>query len=216
MKVLALLLGLASVALGAGNTSKPTIVLVHGAFTDGSSWAKVIPILDGDGYNVIAVQNPLTSLPDDIATTKRVIDAQKGPVVVVGRGGFYGYGSYYGFGFGPYWGPYAWGPYAYGPEGGVDLNVAMMSGYGGVDMDVKPGQAEVWVDGKFMAEAKELDGYPSYLWLKEGVHHVVVYKGGYQRFEEDIEVQRGFKKDLRVRLEKGDSQAPGRRPAGQV
>ena len=60
-------------------------VLVHGAFADGSSWAKVIPILDGDGYTVIAVQNPLTSLADDIATTKRVIDAQKGPVVVVGH-----------------------------------------------------------------------------------------------------------------------------------
>jgi pimeloyl-ACP methyl ester carboxylesterase len=85
MKVLALLFSLASITLGPGDTSKPTIVLVHGAFADGSSWAKVIPILDGDGYTVIAVQNPLTSLADDIATTKRVIDAQKGPVVVVGH-----------------------------------------------------------------------------------------------------------------------------------
>ena len=64
---------------------KPTIVLVHGTFVDGSSWYKVIPILQRDGYPVIAVQNPLTSLPDDVATTKRVIDAQKGPVVVVGH-----------------------------------------------------------------------------------------------------------------------------------
>jgi hypothetical protein len=142
-----------------------------------------------------------------------------GPVVV-GRGfgyGFgYGYGPYFGLGWGPYWGPWGYGPYAYGPEGGIDLNVAMMSGYGGVDMDVKPNQAEVWVDGKFIAEAKELDGYPSYLWLKEGVHRIVVYKGGYQRFEEEIEVLRGFKKDLRVHLEKGESEAPGRRPAGQI
>ena len=45
----------------------------------------MIPILESDGYTVIAVQNPLTSLADDIATTKRVIDAQKGPVVVVGH-----------------------------------------------------------------------------------------------------------------------------------
>ena len=64
---------------------KPTIVLVHGAFVDGSSWQKVIPILQSDGYTAIAVQNPLTSLPDDVATTKRVIDAQKDPVVVVGH-----------------------------------------------------------------------------------------------------------------------------------
>src|ERR1041384_1758125 len=85
MKVLTLLLSLASVALRSAETSKPTIVLVHGAFADASSWAKVIPILDGDGYTVIAVQNPLTSLADDVATTKRVIDAQKGPVVVVGH-----------------------------------------------------------------------------------------------------------------------------------
>ena len=85
MKVLTLLLSLASIALGPGDASKPTIVLVHGAFADGSSWSKVIPILHSDGYAVIAVQNPLTSLADDIATTKRVIDAQKGPVVVVGH-----------------------------------------------------------------------------------------------------------------------------------
>src|SRR5215469_9800734 len=62
-----------------------TIVLVHGAFVDGSSWQKVIPILQSDGYTVMAVQNPLTSLPDDVATTKRVIDAQEDPVVVVGH-----------------------------------------------------------------------------------------------------------------------------------
>jgi hypothetical protein len=140
----------------------------------------------------------------------------RGPVVVLGGRGFWGFGPYYGFGYGPYFGPYAWGPYALGPAGGVDLNAAMIAGYGGVDMDVKPGHAEVWVDGKFIAEAKDLDGYPSYLWLKEGVHKIAVYKGGYQRFEEEIEVQRGMKKNLRVRLERGDSAAPGRRPGGQI
>src|SRR6516162_820811 len=77
------LLNLTSVA--GGDSMKPTIVLVHGAFADGSGWQKVIPTLQSDGYPVIAVQNPLTSLPDDVATTKRVIDAQKGPVVVVGH-----------------------------------------------------------------------------------------------------------------------------------
>jgi pimeloyl-ACP methyl ester carboxylesterase len=82
MKILALLLTLVSFAFAARNT---TVVLVHGAFADGSSWARVIPNLEGDGYTVIAVQNPLTSLADDVATTKRVIDAQKGPVVVVGH-----------------------------------------------------------------------------------------------------------------------------------
>ena len=65
--------------------TKPSIVLVHGAWADGTSWQHVIPLLERDGYTVTAVQNTLTSLPDDIATTKRVIDAQKGAVIVVGH-----------------------------------------------------------------------------------------------------------------------------------
>ena len=64
---------------------KPAIVLVHGAFADGSSWRHVIPLLERDGYKVTAVQNALTSLAEDVATTKRVIEAQKGPVIVVGH-----------------------------------------------------------------------------------------------------------------------------------
>lgn len=65
--------------------SKPSIVLVHGAFADGSSWQHVIPLLEQEGYTVIAVQIPLSSLAEDVAMTKRVIDAQKGSVVVVGH-----------------------------------------------------------------------------------------------------------------------------------
>lgn len=69
----------------ATQAAKPTIVLVHGAFADGSAWSHVIPLLEKSGYTVTAVQNPLTSVADDIATTKRVIEAQKGPVVLVGH-----------------------------------------------------------------------------------------------------------------------------------
>jgi len=61
------------------------IVLVHGAWADGSSWAKVIPILEKKGFHVTAVQNPLTSFADDVAATKRIIDAQDGPVLLVGH-----------------------------------------------------------------------------------------------------------------------------------
>jgi pimeloyl-ACP methyl ester carboxylesterase len=59
------------------------IVLVHGAFADGSSWAKVIPILQAKGYNVTAVQIPLSSLADDVAATQRALAQQDGPVVLV-------------------------------------------------------------------------------------------------------------------------------------
>jgi pimeloyl-ACP methyl ester carboxylesterase len=61
------------------------IVLVHGAFADGSSWAKVITLLQSDGYNVVAVQNPLSCLADDVAATKRAIAQQSGRVVLVGH-----------------------------------------------------------------------------------------------------------------------------------
>ncbi|MFY2763917.1 alpha/beta fold hydrolase [Arenimonas sp. MALMAid1274] len=65
--------------------TRPTVVLVHGAFADGSSWNKVIPLLQAEGLNAIAVQNPLTSLEDDVAFANRVINAQSGPVVLVGH-----------------------------------------------------------------------------------------------------------------------------------
>jgi len=65
--------------------AKPTIVLVHGAWADGSSWNAVIPKLLSKGLKVVAVQNPLTSLADDVAATKRVIDFVDGPVVLVGH-----------------------------------------------------------------------------------------------------------------------------------
>ena len=62
-----------------------TVVLVHGAFADGSSWDKVIPILQAKGLKVVAVQNPLTSLADDVSAAQRVIDAQTGNVILVGH-----------------------------------------------------------------------------------------------------------------------------------
>lgn len=58
------------------------VVLVHGAFADGSSWAKVITQLQAKGYNVIAVQNPLTSLRDDVVATRRAIAQMDGPVLL--------------------------------------------------------------------------------------------------------------------------------------
>jgi pimeloyl-ACP methyl ester carboxylesterase len=61
------------------------IVIVHGAWADGSSWSKVIPLLQAKGLHVVAVQNPLTSLVDDVAATKRAIALQDGPVLLVGH-----------------------------------------------------------------------------------------------------------------------------------
>jgi pimeloyl-ACP methyl ester carboxylesterase len=67
------------------NTALGAIVLVHGGFVDGSGWEDVYRSLKKDGYRVSIVQNPTTSLADDVAATKRVIAEQKGPVILVGH-----------------------------------------------------------------------------------------------------------------------------------
>lgn len=83
-------LSLAALALSLGLGARaaepqPSVVIVHGAFADGSDWAKVIPLLQAKGVRVTAVQNPLTSLEDDVAAAQRAIDAAPGKVVLVGH-----------------------------------------------------------------------------------------------------------------------------------
>jgi pimeloyl-ACP methyl ester carboxylesterase len=75
----------ASAASAPDDLKGKNVVLVHGAFADGSSWDKVIPILQAKGLHVVAVQNSLRSLDDDAAATKRVIEQQNGPVILVGH-----------------------------------------------------------------------------------------------------------------------------------
>ena len=67
------------------NATALSIVLVHGGFVDGSGWEGVYNILKRDGYNVSIVQNPTTSLADDVAFTKRVVAAQPGRSLLVGH-----------------------------------------------------------------------------------------------------------------------------------
>ncbi len=68
-----------------GATSAKNIVLVHGAFADGSGWRGVYDELTQRGYRVTIVQNPLTSLADDVASTQRALDRQDGPTMLVGH-----------------------------------------------------------------------------------------------------------------------------------
>lgn len=85
LAVAALAVGLSFSAVAAAPDARPSVVLVHGAFADGSDWAKVIPLLQAKGVDVVSVQNPLTSLEDDVAAAKRAIDSQPGKVVLVGH-----------------------------------------------------------------------------------------------------------------------------------
>jgi pimeloyl-ACP methyl ester carboxylesterase len=67
------------------SAAAPVVVLVHGAFADGSSWNEVITRLQAKGLTVISVQNPLSSLADDVAAVDRAVQAQSRPVVLVGH-----------------------------------------------------------------------------------------------------------------------------------
>lgn len=81
-------LGAAVLASATARAATPPIrnvVLVHGAYADGSSWSAVIPLLQAAGMRVTAVQNPLTSLADDAAATRRALALQDGPTVLVGH-----------------------------------------------------------------------------------------------------------------------------------
>ncbi|MDL5485981.1 alpha/beta fold hydrolase [Microbacterium wangruii] len=69
----------------ASEKSIKNVVLVHGAFADGAGWRKVYEKLTAEGHRVTIVQNPLTSLQDDIAATLRVLDMQDGPTILVGH-----------------------------------------------------------------------------------------------------------------------------------
>ncbi len=88
IKVITVLLMTAMVVLSGYAQNTPgvkNIVIVHGAFADGSGWENVFKILTNDGYHVTMVQNPLTSLEDDVAATERALEKQDGPVVLVGH-----------------------------------------------------------------------------------------------------------------------------------
>ena len=64
---------------------QPGVVLVHGAYADGSSWSEVIERLQHAGLAAVAVQNPLTSLADDVAHTRRILALHGGPVILAGH-----------------------------------------------------------------------------------------------------------------------------------
>jgi pimeloyl-ACP methyl ester carboxylesterase len=87
-KAIALALAMTASLFAVGShaaTAQPSVVIVHGAFADGSDWAKVVPLLQAEGIKVTVVQNPLTSLADDVAATQRVLNNQDGDVVLVGH-----------------------------------------------------------------------------------------------------------------------------------
>jgi pimeloyl-ACP methyl ester carboxylesterase len=85
ISTLALIFATSLIAFAAQAADVKSIVIVHGALADGSGWRKATEILEGRGFNVTIVQQPITSLADDIAATKRILDLQDGPTLLVGH-----------------------------------------------------------------------------------------------------------------------------------
>jgi len=83
--LLAIMAPAAKATAQAQPTQVKNVLLVHGAWADGSSWSKVIPLLEAKGLHVVAVQIPLTSFADDVAATQRAIALEDGPVLLVGH-----------------------------------------------------------------------------------------------------------------------------------
>src|ERR1700751_4489133 len=81
----AALISTRGMAANAAPTKARNVVLVHGAWADGSSWSEVIARLQAAGLHVTAVQNPLTSLADSVAATRRALALQDGPTVLIGH-----------------------------------------------------------------------------------------------------------------------------------
>ena len=96
--------------------------------------------------------------------------------------------GYVGFGLGfyaPFYPPWPYAYYGYYGNPPRSLHYAEARGVGALELHVKPGKAEVRVDGRLAGEAKEFDGSPSLLWLRKGTHKITVSLAGYQTFEEE-------------------------------
>jgi hypothetical protein len=132
----------------------------------------------------------------------------------------YGYGYYpgyydrdwglgWGWGYPNYWG---WGyPYSY--YGSRDyqrqeLRQLAMAGMGQVDIHVKPGDTQVYVNGRDVGKASQFDGNPGYLWLKAGNYDLAFYENGYQTIDREIHVRPGVEYKIKTKMEHGTATLP--------
>lgn len=116
----------------------------------------------------------------------------------------YGWGAWGWSGYGPYGGYY--GPYGpYGPTWSARRDNERM---GALDLDLKPGDTEIWLDGQLIGIADRFDGWPGYLWLEEGDYHVVFYREGYRTIAREYRIHPGLVIDVVDRLDRGESVPP--------
>ena len=122
-----------------------------------------------------------------------------------GHRGYYGHGRHYSPYYDPYYGPYS----HYSKPGGLDLGVARLAGLGALDLNVRPRRrTQVYLGGKYIGVVGNFDGYPSYLWLKEGTYQLVFYRDGYTTLARELTIQPGVVLDVELRMERGESVPP--------
>ncbi len=113
--------------------------------------------------------------------------------------GYSGYSGYYGHPYGYYSSPY---------EIARAARLAMASGLGGLDLNVKPRKAEVYVDGQRLGKAADFDGFPGYLWLEKGTHQLALYRDGYLTVVQELTIIPGAIQEVKLRLAPGKSVPP--------
>ncbi len=132
-----------------------------------------------------------------------------------GRGIRYGgWGGYWGGYYDPWWSPYGWGWWAgWGPWGYPYPGVAWYGrrereDMGALDLDLRPGDTQIFLEGQFIGTADRFDGWPQYLWLEEGTYQLVFYKPGFETLARDYRIFPGVVIDVDDRLARGESTPP--------
>ncbi len=128
-------------------------------------------------------------------------------------GGHYGYGYRTPYYTNPWWGWWGWG-WGWGDPYGVYGGGYGVRGYGegdeqgALDLDIWPGDTQVWLDGQNIGTVDDFDGFPTYLWLEKGTYDLVFYREGYQTLARQYSIYSGLTIDVGDRLTPGDSIRP--------
>ncbi len=126
-------------------------------------------------------------------------------------GGHYGYGYRYPYYTNPWWGWWGWGwgwGEPYGVYGGYGRGYGSADDQGALDLDIWPGDTQVWLDGQYIGTVDDFDGFPTYLWLEKGTYDLVFYRDGYQTLARQYSIYPGLTIDVGDRLVPGPSVRP--------
>ncbi len=119
--------------------------------------------------------------------------------------GHHGYG-HYGYGNYGYYNQYS--PRFYGPDGNVYRGVSAVQNVGALDLNVKPKNTQVYLNGNYIGVTGKFDGFPNYLWLKEGTYELTFYNEGYMTVVQEFTIHQGAVIDVKLRLVSGQSVPP--------